>query len=137
MRIHVDEKALPRAARLRVSAVCFPLVVEAELCAPSRALGGGVRRRWRWRRILGPILSLLLIVFIEEERKHSQDAADSHSDGFSLQAGHTEGHRGYEVTLISHFKTLLDKAFVFLIISLSNEAGISLTDCQLISFMFG
>lgn len=135
MRIHVDEKELPRAAWLRVSAVCFPLVVEVELCAPSRALGGGVRRRWRWRRILGPILSLLLIVFIEEERKHSQDAADSHSDGFSLQTGHTEGQ--YEVTLISHFKTLLDKALVFLIVSLSNEAGISLSDCQLISFMFG
>lgn len=56
--------------------------VEEELGSPSCAPGGGVKRR---RRILRSVLRLLLVVFVEEERKHSQDAADSHADGFALR----------------------------------------------------
>lgn len=61
--------------------------VGEELWTPSCALGGGVRSR---RRILRSVLRLLLVVFVEEERKHSQDAADSHADGFALQVQHSE-----------------------------------------------
>lgn len=46
------------------------------------------------RHLLLPFLLpflLLIVVFEEEQREHSQDAADADADGFALHTGSEEG----------------------------------------------